>query len=81
VDVFTRDNRNPSTIIVLATGKFDGPQMSEQDHPLFHQGEGRFQFNGGVIKGKRIGARVTSRAAEGRLNGSGALSSKRSHLA
>jgi hypothetical protein len=36
VDVFTRDNRNPSTIIVLATGKFDGPQMSEQDHPLFH---------------------------------------------
>lgn len=60
VDVFTRDNQNPSKIIVLATGKFDGPQMSEQDHPLFHQWDARFQFNADVIKGKRIGARVNS---------------------
>ena len=60
VDVFTRDNTDPSKIIPLGTGKMDGPQMSEQDHPLFHSWNARFGFNTTAAKGHRTAAKVTS---------------------
>jgi hypothetical protein len=60
VQLVTRTNTDPNKEIVLATGKFDGPQMSEQDKPLFHTWTGRFGFNANSIKGKRFAAKVTS---------------------
>jgi hypothetical protein len=60
VELVTRTNSDPNKEIVLASGKFDGPQMSEQDKPLFHTWTGRFEFNANAIKGKRFAAKVTS---------------------
>jgi hypothetical protein len=60
VQLVTRNNTDPSKEIVLASGKFDGPQMSEQDKPLFHTWTGRFAFGANALKGHRFAAKVTS---------------------
>jgi hypothetical protein len=60
VRLVTRDNSNPSKEIVLATGKMDGPQMSEQDKPLFHPWNSRFGFSPQLVKGRRFAAKITS---------------------
>jgi hypothetical protein len=58
--VFYRDNANPTKEIVVATGKMDGPQMSEQDHPLFHTWNARFGFNPALVSGRRFAVNITS---------------------
>jgi hypothetical protein len=60
VQLVTRSNTDPSKEIVLASGKFDGPQMSEQDKPLFHTWSARFGINANALKGHRFAAKVTS---------------------
>ena len=60
VQLVTRNNTDPNKEIVLASGKFDGPQMSEQDKPLFHTWTGRFAFSPNALTGHRFGAKVTS---------------------
>jgi hypothetical protein len=58
--IFYRDNANPSKEIVVTTGKLDGPQMSEQDKPLFHTWNARFAFNATAVKGRRFAVNITS---------------------
>jgi hypothetical protein len=58
--LFTRNNTDPSRKIVLLDKSFDGPQMSEQDKPLFHNWAARFPINNQAAQARRLAVQITS---------------------
>ena len=60
LQLFTRNNPNPSQKVILFDRTFDGPNMSEQDKPLFHTWTFRSPFNPRGTAFRRIAAEVIS---------------------
>lgn len=58
--LFTRNNTDPSKKIILLDKSFDGPQMSEQDKPLFHRWAARFPINNQAAQARRLAVQITS---------------------
>jgi len=58
--LFTRNSTDPSRKIVLLDKSFDGPQMSEQDKPLFHNWAARFPINNQAAQARRLAVQITS---------------------
>jgi hypothetical protein len=58
--LFTRNNTDPNKKIILLDKSIDGPQMSEQDKPLFHRWAARFAINNQAAQARRLAVQLTS---------------------